>query len=166
MISSYWNSLQPRERRVLIAGAVALFLLIAYAGIWEPYRSGLQELRESVVEKRELRTWMQQAANEIQRLRGIKGRGGNGGAKSSGSLLALVDSTARGNQLGDALKRIQPDGQDAVRVWLEEAKFDDVLRWFESLRRQQGLIIDEAVVERLDVPGRVNVRVVLARSAA
>jgi general secretion pathway protein M len=48
-----------------------------------------------------------------------------------------------------------------VRVWLEGAVFDDVLRWLDTLAAQHGVRITGLNVERTATPGRVNARVAL-----
>lgn len=162
-MKSYWANLQPRERRVLTAGAVALLLIGIYALAWEPYRSAVANTRAAVESKRTTLAWMQQAAEEVRSLRGSDRAAGPG--RGGQSLLALVDATAKSNGLADALKRVQPDGQKAVRVWLEGAPFDAALVWMGRLYRDRGLRIDGLVIEQADKPGRANLRLTLEESA-
>lgn len=156
----FWSRLQPRERHVLVAGAVALILLAGYGLVWSPYRGEMRTLRESVVQQRETLAWMRQAAREVQVLRA---QGRRPKASGDQSVLAVVDSAARASGLGEALKRVQPDGENGARVWLEGAEFDAIVKWLAALYRDQGVRVTAATVERIESPGQVNARVVLER---
>lgn len=158
---NFWNNLAPRERRLLGGGGVALALLLLYALAVDPYFAAMERLRQEVVVQRETLAWMQQAAAEAKALRG---RAPTRAATNGQSLLALADSTAKASGLGTALKRVQPDGQRSVRVWLEQAAFDAVMRWLDTLGRSHGVQVSGLVVEPLPDAGRVDARVVLETS--
>jgi general secretion pathway protein M len=74
--------------------------------------------------------------------------------------LTAIDRTAKASRLADAMKRLQPDGDDRVRVWLEDASFDDVMQWLYNLEQRQGVRAVSAVFEAKDQPGRVDGRLV------
>lgn len=156
-LRQHWEQMQPRERRMLAGGGAATVLLLLYALLWDPFQADLAQLEERVAAQRGTLAWMQGAAAEARALRG-SARPTNG----SRSLLALADETAKSHQLGEAVKRVQPDGQHTVRVWLEGAAFDDVLRWLDALSGNHGVKIAGLNVERIAAsPGRVNARVAL-----
>jgi general secretion pathway protein M len=136
-------------------------LLGIYALVWDPYVQGVTRLEQEVAEQRALLSWMENAAREVKALRGSGMAARPGGQ----SLLTLVDSTARAQGLENALQRVQPEGQNTVRVWLEKASFDDTLRWLDRLTGQQGLRVTGLVVEPLQEAGRVNARITLEGGA-
>lgn len=158
-LKEYWNNMQTRERRALIGGTATAILLLFYSIVWAPLSSELAQLRHSVEEQHQVYMWMQQAAQEVRRLK--KGKPVSGG--QSQSLLAITDSSARKRQLGAALKRIQPDSETGVRVWMEGASFDDVLGWLDDLT-ELGIQISSVVVERGTGSGLVDARFVLESS--
>lgn len=153
-MKAYWMQLQARERRLLLLGALALLLLLAYALVWEPARAGLARLEQDTAAQRATLAWMEQARQQVQHLR--QTRPPTGGP----SLLPLAEQSAKAHGLGPALKRIQPDGQHSVRVWLEQASFDDTLRWLDTLAGRHGVKIGAFSAERADA-GRVHARLVL-----
>lgn len=159
-LMAYWNNLQSRERKVLIIGAICLLILFGYAVVWEPHQKAMNGLRAQIDAKQQDLAWMQQAANSINQLRaGSGGRKGN----SKASLLTIVDSSAKQNQLGPAVKRVQPDGQQRVQVWLEKASFDDLMRWVDRLNRQHGVVANSLFIEKGAEPGQVDAKLVLER---
>ena len=61
------------------------------------------------------------------------------------------------------LKRVEEERQHTVRVWIEQVAFDQLIVWLDSLQRKYAITTASLVVERLDQPGRVNVRLILDR---
>ena len=152
--------LDPRERHLVLGGgALALALLIYLLG-WLPFSREVTRLREVVKEQRALAAWMEQAAREAQRLRGLQG--GAAARRGSRSLLSLTDQTARQAGLGGAIKRVEPEGQDKVRIRLEGVAFDDLIRWLEKLPLDHGVRIQDIAIDRRDTPGEVDARLTLA----
>ncbi len=163
-LKTWYLQLQVREQRIVLAGAVALVLLLFYALIWSPLVARQQALRETVKEQRATAQWMQQAARQVEQLRA--GRPAAGKIPAGQSLLALVDQSAKNSRLGPAMKRVEPEGQSGVRVWFEQANFDDLMQWLERLERDYGLHIATMVVEHQETPGQVNARVGLEEEGA
>ncbi len=151
-------SLEQRERHLVISGAVLLGLMLIYIVVWEPLTNTVDNLRVSTTEQASTLQWMQQAAQEVKKLRGS----GSKRAKSTGgqSLLSVIDRTAKSGRLGVSLKRVQPDGEKRVRVWMEAANFDDVMRWLVLLNTRHGVSIENSVFEVKQEPGRVDARLV------
>ena len=150
--------LEQRERHLVISGAVLLGLMLVYVVVWEPLTNKVSSLRVSTIEQDSALQWMRQTAQEVKKLRGS---GGNR-AKSTGgqSLLSVIDRTAKSGRLGTALKRVQPDGEKRVRVWMEAASFDDVMSWFVLLDTRYGVSIESSVFEMKQDSGRVDARLV------
>jgi general secretion pathway protein M len=156
-VKTWFAGLDPRERRLVMAAAALLLVLLLYVGLWEPLVNNVDRLRSSTAQQQSVLSWMQQAAQEVKQLRG----GGTVARPATGqSLLSLVDSSAKAGRLGTALKRVQPDGEQRVRVWLEAASFDDLVRWLTTLQQRQGVHVVSSVFEAKDEVGRVDARIV------
>jgi general secretion pathway protein M len=96
----------------------------------------------------------------------LSGRGGIGVIQGQGrSLLAIVDQTGKENGLGGAITRMQPEGDNTVRIWLEQADFVAVLRWLALLENSYGVAVVEAAIDREAQPGLVRARLGLVRGA-
>jgi len=158
-MKDWFNNLDTRERVFLITGAAALSVFFIYLVIWQPLSNKVADLDSTVGEQRDTIQWMLDSAGEVRALQGI------GSAQKTGlqgrSLLAVVDNSARGAGLAPALKRVEPDGSDAVRVWLEKASFDKLITWIAGLSRTRGVTVRAITIEREDTNGLVNSRVTL-----
>jgi len=157
----YWSNLQSRERHTLLAGSVVLVLILIYALIVDPFQQELGRLEQSVSRQQEMLVWMQQAAAEVKQLRGSQSTSKQ---VSGQSLMSLIDASARNTGLSGAIKQLRPEGQ-GVKVRLESAAFDDMLRWLGQLNMRHGIQVNGLVMERLPQSGRVNASVVLGAAA-
>jgi general secretion pathway protein M len=162
-IKVWFAGLEQRERRLVIAAASLGVILLLYVAIWEPLSYSVTGLRASTADQRSTLVWMRQAAQEIRQLRGNSGA--HTASTGGQSLLTLVDRTVKISQLGGALKRIQPDGDQRVQVWMEGASFDDVIRWLVKLKDQYGIQVESSTVEVKEQAGRVDARLVLGAAA-
>ncbi|MEH6447319.1 MAG: type II secretion system protein M [Oleispira sp.] len=84
-----------------------------------------------------------------------KFQGQSASAASNGPILAVVTQQAKKSNIN--LKRFEPDG-DGLRIWLEDAVFDDAIRWLEELNRQHGIQIKQINVDRSEKSGLVDLR--------
>jgi general secretion pathway protein M len=157
-------NLSLRDRRIIVIGVVAvLFLTLLYT--WGSLDGRVQRMRSVVHDQQALDQWMHAAAQQVAQLRGVHAQGA---ARDTGgkSLLAVVDQTAKQSGLGNAIKRVEPDKENSVRVWFEQVAFDDMVRWLSNLAQTYAVQVDTVSVDRQDQPGLVNARLVLKGSGA
>ncbi len=159
----YWTHLKPRERYLLASAGIVLVLLMLYLFLLEPFMLKAESLKQSVATHQKDMLWLKQAALEVEQLR--KGNSGNAASGLQGrSLLLVVDQSAKRYKLADSMKRVEPDGSTRVRVWLDSATFDEVTRWMSELESKYQLKVESAVIDKTDVAGRVNARLVFLGS--
>jgi len=159
-MKEWWSGLQASERRIMIMGGVILLLVLPYFGVWLPLQDSISSLQQEVREEQAVKRWMQQAAAEVKQLK-ASGGGSAVRPRDGRSLLAVVDQTAKRTGLGPGLRRLEPEGQAAVRVWLAQVSFDAMVGWLAGLEQQNGLVVDTITIDRKDIPGRVDARMTL-----
>jgi general secretion pathway protein M len=161
---AWWRQLAAHERRSVVMASAVLALILLYSLVWRPLVGYHARLQQRVAEQTEMLAWMQQAAQEVQQLRAV-----SGGVEpaSAQSLLMQVDSSAKASGLGEALKRVEPEGNTLVRIWFEQTSFDATVLWLEQLKRAQGARIVSVVVEHATAApaGVVNMRIALEGAA-
>lgn len=162
-LRQWFDSLEAREKRVLLGGAGVLLLILVHVLAIRPYLDAKADLTRRIEQLESEVPWMRQAAGRLESLRA---GGGDGPGPLKQSLFAVVDNTAKSQNLGGAMRRMTPEGDNSVSARLEKARFDDVLRWLGTLRRQYGVRVTQVSVARADDPGMVNVSVTLAKGAA
>lgn len=162
-MKAFLAKLSLRERQLIYIGAaVALFLIPVL--VWLSLHGRVERLQSIVHGQRVLDQWMRTAAQQAVQLRGASARRRSGKVTDK-SLLALVDQTARQAGLHNALKRVEPDKDNSVRVWFEAVVFDDMVRWLSSIRTSYGVEVNGVTVDRQPQAGIVNARLVLKGSA-
>ena len=158
-MKAWWDGLSRRERHLIGSGMALTLALLIYALAWQPFRASYRRLQQSVAEQRADLAWMQQVAQQVQRLSGV---GENAHATADGrSLLTRVDQTARAAGFGPALKRIAPQGNEQLSVQLDAVEFDRLIPWLATLERNQRIVIINLSADRTAAAGRVNVRLIL-----
>lgn len=158
-MKEWWNSLNDRERLMVGAGGGFLVLCLLYFVLVDPLFSRMDDLRSEVPGQRSELAWMRGAAAEVGRLRGS---GQSGQVPSGGgSVMAVIDQTAKKQGLGDKLQRIEPEAENGAKIWLEDAGFDDVMRWTHLLETKHGIRVAAFSAEPLAAKGYVKARITL-----
>jgi general secretion pathway protein M len=109
---------------------------------------------------------MQQAAQEIKRLEGTSSTPNATRVSDGRSLLTLVDQTARTAGLGTTVKRVEPQGEDKLRVQMEQVSFDKMILWLSALKQEHGIAAINVIVDRQTDSDQVNARLVLQGTAS
>ena len=158
---NWLQTLSARERQILIGGTALLAVTLLFLLAWEPLAERQQRLGSLVEQQRSQLAWMTSAAAEVATMapRGAPSADGNGM-----SLLSLIDRSATEAGLGDAVKRMAPEGDRGVRVWLGDAPYQATIRWLESLGRA-GINPVTVQMERNETSGRIEARLLLGRAA-
>ena len=60
--------------------------------------------------------------------------------------------------------RLQPNSRGEIQVRVENASFDDVLKWLHEMEYGQSLLVREVSVTPANTAGRVNVTVRIAEA--
>jgi general secretion pathway protein M len=160
---AFFAGLSGRERLILLAGAVAACGLLAYVALVEPFQKALAVYEREIPARAEELAWMRQAAREIVQRREVAGR--PKGHLAAPSVLAAIDISAKELGLARALKRVEPEGRQQVKLWLEEAAFDDLLKWLARLEGEYAIQVSELLAESRNSSGYVNARITLLQKS-
>jgi general secretion pathway protein M len=149
------DSLAPRERRMVMFGAVGVVILLLIAVVL-PLESSVSRAQQRIGRKQADLLWMQSVAPELA----------NAPAASTAttkpeSLIVVVDSSAREAGLGTALTSSEPSGTGGLRVRLEKAQFGLIVGWLARLSEQNGISVESATIDNAGQPGVVNAGLVL-----
>lgn len=157
-MNAWWAGLAARERVMLGGGGLVLALVLLYLLIWEPLAAQRQQLRADISALSADLAWMQQVAGQVKRRAAQQGN--QPAAAAGGSVLTLVEVSARAAGLHGSLERVQPEGQGA-RLWFAETGFDGLLHWLGELEQRQGLRVSQLAVDAGNAPGTVTARIMV-----
>lgn len=145
-----FNQLTDREQKLVSVSGIVILIGAVYFLLYAPMQASIERNTTSLNAQQELLTWVSQNANRAIQLKQSGGQGG----EFNGSLPQAVNQTANSNEI--SISRMQPQGDD-IQVWVDSARFDNVLAWLQALEKL-GVQIIEADIAEGDSPGIVKVR--------
>jgi general secretion pathway protein M len=160
-LKRWFDSLPQKERWMVSGTGLLIFTTMFYLIIWEPIHIGLQTEQQKQQAQQEVLLWMQQAATEVKTLRAA---GGHSAVRDINKPITLViEQTINNAGLKSSVKKIESSGNDGARVTLNEASFNQILVWLNTLATHNGTQVTSANIEISDKPGRVNARLSFER---
>lgn len=145
--------LQPRERAILLGGAVVVLALVLW-GVLHRVDRATVSLRDTV-------TNQQQLLVDLARLQGGGQNTPSSGQSNEPTLVTLITTTASAKGL--TFPRTRPDGADAINVSFQNASFDSLLAWLVMLETQRGISVETASFSSAREPGLVSGQIFLRR---
>ena len=143
------GALNPRERVLLIVGALLLTGLLMWRFAWEPLRQERLSLQDDLTRY----VMLAQLADQARATANAEDP-----ARPSLPLAQRVTRSAA--EAGVPLSRLDPDGA-RLRVVVERARFADLMAWVKLLEGQEGAQAVALDVERLTEPGVVAARLTM-----
>ncbi len=156
-MKDWWQQRSGRERRLLLAATLLLAAGSGYALVWAPWQRHLSALRQQVAEQRGDLAWMRQVAGQLQHQPAAPANRPD--APSGVALASTVDRTARASGLATALRRLEPQSDGSLQVWLTHARFADLIGWLAAIEQRHGISVTAAELTRRgngQVDGRLN----------
>ena len=143
----WYGSQNIRDQKIIKAIAAFIIFCLIIVLFVQPFLAK-QDAYQAKLDK-SLATYELLASNAH------KFQGQVSGQSSDGPILTLVTQQAKRSNIN--LKRFEPDG-DGLRIWLEDAVFDDAIRWLEELNQKHNIQIKQINVERSEASGLVDLR--------
>lgn len=154
MLRAWYDNLAERERRFVLFGGIAAIVMILL-GIILPLNHNISQARQHVATKQADLAYIQSVTPMLL------ASGPASGAVAAGSLVVLIDSSARESGLGKSLSSSQPTGDGGLRIRLDHVAFDGLLAWLARLSQQHGVRVESAEIETAGETGFVNAGLVL-----
>ena len=158
-----FNSLQPRERWIVIGGAVLVLVSAIYFLGLGPLYAAVNAQAKRVEQKEGDLAWMRSVAGEVSVL---SAAAPTRPGPTNESLVVLIDRAARECGLGSSLTGQTPNGDRGIRVRLEAAEFDKLMVCLGTLQQVHAIDVESATIDRTGKPGLVNANLVLTRVGA
>lgn len=154
--NSKLQQMPEKDRQALLVLSVFAAILIFIYAIYLPLESYHDRARQNAEVSQELYQWLKSKEAQAKAI----SKQPKGAGNSSDSLLTQATETAKNNGL--SLKRVQPEGNDRIRLWLEDVPFNQVLMALDKLQSERGLNIEEVSIDR-KAPGKVDARATISR---
>ena len=145
-LKQWFNSLPAREQWMASGTGTILLITFFYLVIWEPLHLGMESELQKKNSQQEILLWMQQAANEVKTLRASGGRSTIRDRSKPTTL--VIEQAIKNAGLKTSVKKIESSGNNGARVTLNEASFNQVLVWLNTLATYNGIYVVSANIER------------------
>ena len=159
-LRNWLDSLETRERYLVITGAIALLVSLFYLALWEPVFNNLETQQQRYQSQRQLLNWMKDATQEALSLQSA------GAQTASRFKNQSVSSLAERSALSMGVKKNiskHESGTKGVKIQLQQADFDRVIMWLNDMQTKYNIKASNIQIEKLAAAGAVNVRVTLDR---
>lgn len=152
-LETRYRTLSDRDRLLVNVLAVVVGLLFLYQLIISPAYNYLGNASSKYKNKLEGYEWMESKKEETKALLAVKT------SEREGSLLSVASNTAKGHNL--SFTNFEPEGDERLRLRLENVKFNDLVAWLGELEVSQGVSAVDIAMDSGTSTGYVNVRLTL-----
>ena len=152
-----YDSLSNSERLVVNGLGVMIVLVLVFLLLILPAQRSVDQAEMILAGKQNLLSWMKDNEDVAR----MAAKGGSGRSQSDQPLQSIVTSTAPA--LGINVKRIEPESDDKLRVWLEKVSFDKTMRWLHQIETRYGVHIVNASIDAERTEGLVTAKLVLQK---
>lgn len=155
-----FNALQPRERIIVIGGAILVLVTAIYVLGLAPLYAAVNAQAKRVEQKEGDLAWLRSVAGEVALL---SASAPSQPGPSNESMVVLIDRAAKQCGVGPSLTGQTPNGENGIRVRLEGAEFDKLMVCLGTLQQVHAVDVESATIDRTGKPGLVNANLVLTR---
>lgn len=146
--SPWWDQRTPRERVLLAALLAVLVCWLGFVLVARPLLDARAEALASIA-RSEMAMARLAAAPALPPV-----------ASSDQLVPSILTETA--TEFGMTIRRIEPE-HDGAQLTIDDAAFDDVLRWIEALEARHGLRVVALKMDRRPAPGVVSASLTVRR---
>lgn len=152
-----YESLADSERLIVNAVGVLIVLVMLFLLLILPAQRAVDKAEMTLSGKQKLLDWMK----DNEQIAKMAASGGGGRSQSDQPLQSIVTATAPA--LGITVKRIEPESEDKLRVWLEKVSFDKTMRWLHQIESRYGVRIVNASIDAERAEGLITAKLVLQK---
>lgn len=156
-MKEWFSQLNQREQLSLLLLGLALLLYLLYTLVLSPLESQQEQLAAQNSAVTESQGRVDAMVSQLLQLR-------QGGAKAGAkrNLTSVINQSTSRLQL--PVMRLQPNSRGEIQVRIENASFNDVLKWLNEMEYTESLLVREVSVTPAASAGRVNITVRIAEA--
>ncbi len=148
----WYDGRAASEQRLLRVAAIVVPILLLLS-VFSALQSSLTKMEKRLQTKRADYAYIQSVAPAIAAAPVPN--------PSGQSLPALVDAGSR--EAGITIASTDPVGQNQLRIRVENTSFDTLAGWLVRLQQNEGVVVQNASIDRAAAPGQVSASVTLSR---
>ena len=146
-LEAYFSELSEKDQRALKLLALFCVPLLVYFILLEPSYHYYNASKSDYLKGRELLSWMEQNKSKIATDQTPQKK------RQELPLSQFVSSSAEAKKI--SITRLQPQGNQGVRIWMNEVNFASLIDFLSTLS-ENGFNINSITVDKTTSPGVVN----------
>ena len=156
-MKEWFSQLNQREQLSLLLLSLALLVYLLYILVLSPLESEREQLMAQNSAVIESQGRVDAMVSQLLQLR-------EGGAKAGAkrNLTSVINQSTSRLQL--PVMRLQPNSRGEIQVRIENASFNDVLKWLNEMEYTESLLVREVSVTPAASAGRINITVRIAEA--
>ena len=149
---------------MLLGGAAFILVFTAiFLILIEPMAQRENRLGKQLIAEQAVLARLQATAKSAAEINQRKNANPSAVAKSTGSLLSIINRTTATHRLTNKIKRVSPTGSDQVTIAIENAPFDEMTKWLIALQTRHAVFVKRINVDKEAAQGLVRANLTLAR---
>ena len=161
-MKTWYNSLSPRERTLVIFASIASLLLLLWLFVAKPLYTKHQKLNKQITSQKITLETMKKQSLEVMRL---KQQNLKAPTKVTGNAQQLIERALQTWRLKPKLERMQSQGANGIRLVLKDANADRFMRFLFELENKYALTISSLKINTTKKePGFADIRLTVKKS--
>lgn len=154
-LMNYWQNLQPREQKILLAGGVFLVVFLLYLMVDASAGRSIR-MAQQLDKEQKLLVWMQPVVAQV-----LAARHQEVGEKvSAQNLLPQVEFSLEEAGLSGHISALTLVAGQQVRIEFDDVVYEALINWLYAFSRQ-GAIVHELIATKTDDVGVIKASVLL-----
>ena len=153
-----YELLSSRDQMMLHGLGVFVVLILVFFMLVNPALSSVDEARAKLERKQEVLTWMK--SNEHLVNAANSNKGGKARTRPTGKTMSSIINSSS-DRYKVSVKRLKPDGEDKLHVWLENVEFNNVVKWLNKLKKDYSVTVTNISIDSGKESGFIKAKIIL-----
>ncbi|MFA6302452.1 MAG: type II secretion system protein GspM [Legionella sp.] len=153
-MKAYLNSLNERERWMVLLGGLSLVLYCYYIFLYAPIHNRVQQKSAILAEQIDTLNWMKKVKGEAHTTKTKK-------TVDNNQLLTLLATQLKQDDELKSAYQIQQTASGEIQLSFEAVPFSLFMKWLAEINKEYSIIIKQLNVEHSKTPGVTRLTVII-----
>ncbi|HAT2093115.1 TPA: GspM family type II secretion system protein LspM [Legionella pneumophila] len=156
-MKTYLNTLNDREKWMVIVAGVSLFIYGYYLLLYAPLSNQVNQKSTQLIEKTETLEWMKQVRMQKRSAKRKE-------SVDNSQLLTILASQLKNNKTLKFPYQLQQTGSGDVQLTFDAVPFQNFMQWLAKINEVYSINIKQFDVEKTSTPGVTRLMIILSTS--
>ncbi|MFO3441641.1 GspM family type II secretion system protein LspM [Legionella pneumophila serogroup 1] len=156
-MKTYLNTLNDREKWMVIVAGVSLFIYGYYLLLYAPLSNQVNQKSTQLIEKTETLEWMKQVRMQKRSAKRKE-------SVDNSQLLTMLASQLKNNKTLKFPYQLQQTGSGDVQLTFDAVPFQNFIQWLAKINEVYSINIKQFDVEKTPTPGVTRLMIILSTS--